>query len=67
MPDADPVEVAFAFARNALIQTSREPGWTQVAGRLLTAALEYAVQGVFIAERASPCSLRKFGDTSIPP
>lgn len=49
MPDADPVEVAFAFARNALIQTSREPGWTQVAGRLLTAALEYAVQGVFIA------------------
>ena len=49
MPDADPVEVAFAFARNALIQTSREPGWTQVAGRLLAAALEYAVQGVFIA------------------
>jgi len=49
VPDADPVEVAFAFARNALIQASREPRWTQVAGRLLTAALEYAVQGVFIA------------------
>lgn len=49
MPDADPVEVAFAFARNALVQASREPGWTQAAGRLLAAALEYAVQGVFVA------------------
>jgi hypothetical protein len=49
VPDADPVEVAFAFARNALIQASREPRWAQVAGRLLAAALEYAVQGVFVA------------------
>ena len=36
-------EQSFAFARNALIQASREPRWTQMAGRLLAAALEYAV------------------------
>jgi preprotein translocase subunit Sec61beta len=48
MPEADPVEVAFAQVHDALIRASREPGLTPMAGGLLARALELSVQGVFV-------------------
>jgi hypothetical protein len=49
MRDADPVDVAFAMAHSALVNASREPGLTEMAGRWLARALEQAVQGLFVA------------------
>ena len=49
MPDADPVDVAIAMAHGVLVNASREPQLNATASQLLARALEFAVQGVFIA------------------
>ena len=47
MPYADPVTAAFALARNRLAHAAHQSSAT--GGRLLARALEFAVQGVFVA------------------
>jgi hypothetical protein len=51
MTEADPIpiELAFAEARNRLIVASRETELTPLARGLLARALEFSVQGVFVA------------------
>jgi predicted nucleotidyltransferase len=49
MPYADPVTAAFALARNRLAHAAQQPSATVTCGRLLARALEFAVQGAFVA------------------
>lgn len=51
MTEADPIpiQLAFAEARNRLIVASRETELTSLARGLLARALEFSVQGVFVA------------------
>lgn len=49
MPYADPITAAFVLARNRLAHAAQQPSVTVTCGRLLARALEFAVQGVFVA------------------
>jgi hypothetical protein len=49
MPYVDQVTAAFALARNRLANAAQQPSVTVTCGRLLARALEFAVQGVFVA------------------